>query len=60
LVRITEHGQELCSSVNNVWQNLDKEIFNVLTDEEQDILRNLLERVRANLLDTEKERNSEE
>jgi len=58
LVHITERGQELCSSLNNVWQNLDEETFNVLTDEEQDILRNFLERVRANLQDLKFERNS--
>jgi MarR family transcriptional regulator, organic hydroperoxide resistance regulator len=58
LVHITERGQELCSSINYVWQNLDAETFNVLTDEEQDILRSLLERVRANLQDLKFERNS--
>jgi MarR family transcriptional regulator, organic hydroperoxide resistance regulator len=58
LVHITEHGQELCSSINYVWQNLDAETFNILTDEEQDILRSLLERVRANLQDIKFERNS--
>lgn len=58
-VYMTERGQELCSSLNEVWQNLDKETFKVLTAEEQDILRNLLEKVRSNLMDAKVERNTE-
>ena len=57
-VHITERGQELCSSINEVWQNLNMETFGVLTSEEQDNLRLLLEKVRTNLLDSKFERNS--
>ena len=55
-VHITERGQELCASINEVWQNLDMETFSSLTAEEQDVLRLLLEKVRAHLLDISYER----
>ena len=57
-VHITERGQELCSSINEVWQKLDDETFAVLTAEEQETLRLILAKVRANLLDLKFERNA--
>jgi len=57
-VHMTERGQDLCSSVNVVWQNLDRETFKVLTAEEQDLLRYLLQKVRTNLLNFKIEGNS--
>jgi MarR family transcriptional regulator, organic hydroperoxide resistance regulator len=57
-VHITERGQELCSSINDVWQKLDIETFAVLTAEEQETLRYLLAKVRTNLLDLKFERNA--
>ncbi len=48
-VYITEHGRALCPSVVEAWQQLETETFANLSAEEQDTLRLLLQKAKANL-----------
>ncbi len=48
-VYLTEHGQVVRQRVADMWQTLENETFEGLTMEEQDVLRALFKRVRANL-----------